>query len=202
MADTLDVLSLAEAKGAINMLASNNDHNSEIERQVTAVSRVIDDAVGPVVHRTVTAELHDTGREVRLRQAPVVSVSSVRVASGGAITTLSSVAFGAATDGYRADLDRGRLYRQWGGVDGDWDTASRIEVTYVAGRYATTAAVDALFKEAASAVLRRLWKREAGTWMQAAEFFNADDSPTAGFFRVARPTIDELLAGERPVLVG
>lgn len=205
MADLLDIITFAEAVAAINLAETNTGHDAEIARQVTAVSRIIDAKVGPVVQRTVTGELHDSGRVVRLRFAPVASVTQVRVASGGAITTLSSVAFGGATDGYRLNANLGLLFRQWGGVDGDWDSGSRVEVTYVAGRYATTAAVDARFKEVAAGVLRRLWKREAGAWAQSAEFFQALDEqggPTVGFYRVAKPLIDEMIDDQLPVLVG
>lgn len=196
MADTLDLLSLPEAKTALNI--AGEDHDTEIERQVTAVSRMIDAACGPVVQRTVTAEIHDGGVPVVYLQAPVVSVTLVRYASGGTITTYDPVEFGDTGDGYGIDLTSGRLYRRFGSSTGSW-SAGQIEATYEAGRFADTASVDARFKECAASVLRRLWKREAGTWAQSTEFFeNLDVQSSAqfGFFRVAKPIIDEMLWDE------
>lgn len=200
MADTLDILTLTEGKAAINMEASNTDHDDEIARQITAVSRMIDAACGPVVQRTITAEIHDGGVSALYLQSPVVSVSLIRYASGGSVETLDAVAFGASTSGYSIDLTSGRLLRRFGGSQGTWGTGSQIEATYVAGRYADTASVDARFKECAAAVLRRLWKREAGTWAQSSSFFEQlgdGDAPIGtGFFRVAKPIIDEMLWDE------
>lgn len=203
MADTLDLLTLAEGKTAINMSSTNDDHDTKLAQAITAVSRIIDDMCGPVVVRTVTTETHDvSGTTVRLARWPVTSITTVREARAGSISTLSAVAFGATTDGYLAptwsrdpSLLSGVLHRRrFGGV---YAWGSEVEVTYVAGRYATTSVVDARFKEAAGAVLRRLWKRESGVWAQSAQAF-ADDDPQAGsgFFRVAKPIIEEMLWDE------
>ncbi len=213
MADTLDVLSLADAKLAINMDAATATHNTVLARHITAVSRLIDDACGPVVIRTVTAEVHAGGAcSVLLRRRPVTSVSLVReVTSPGNVETLSAAAFGSATDGYYLPpwerdptLKSGVVKRQSYGSPIPWTRGEHtVEVTYVAGRYATTAAVDARFADAAGAVLRRLWKRESGAWAQAPGIFeSADSQADIGFFRVAKPIIEELLFDEiqhRPV---
>ena len=201
MADTLDILTLPEAKTAVNIDALNVDHDDEIAQHVTAISRIIDDECGPVVQRTITAELHDAGgARIYLRYAPVASVTTLREAAGSTITTLSSVAFGGTGDGY--SLKDGVLSRRVGGRVASWSYGDTVEVTYVAGRYASTAAVDAKFKSAASAILRRLWKREAGAWAQSPEWFEqlggGDASPIgSGFFRVAKPIIDEMLWREQ-----
>lgn len=202
MADTLDLLTLAEGKTAINI--STTDHDTELAMQITAVSRIIDEQVGPVVQRTITAEVHPPGPVVT-RYAPIVSVSLVRELVGTAATTRASVAWGGTTEGYYLDPSlNGRIYYTSGGTLSDWSNGL-VEVTYVAGRYATTVAVDARFKSCAGAVLRRLWKREAGTWAQSADFFesiDSNDTSSIGFYRVARPIIDEMLGDQRPVLVG
>lgn len=192
MADTLDVLTLNEAKAAVNIQTTNVDFDAELEQQVTAVSRMIDAACGPVVQRTITAELHDGNTTVIWpRYTPVASVTLVRSASGGTITTVTAVAFGGTGDGYT--LTGNRLTHS----SGRW-TGSQVELTYVAGRYATTAAVDARFKTCAASVLRRLWKRESGTWAQSSNFFETTDTVQSGsgFFRVAKPIIDEMLLDE------
>lgn len=197
MSDTLDILTLEEGRTAINMPTGTSDHDAEIAQQITAVSRMIDAACGPVVQRTVTAEIHDATSTLWLRHSPVVSVTLVRTAAGGTITTLDPVSFGGTTDGYTVDLTSGRLGRSYGGSVASWGYG-QVEVTYVAGRYATTAAVDARFKTCAASVLRRLWKREAGTWAQSADFLAdlGNDTPSLGFFRVAKPIIDEMLCDE------
>ena len=201
MADTLDILTLPEAKTALNIDALNVDHDDEIAQHVTAISRIIDDECGPVVQRTITAELHDGGgASIVLRHAPVASVTTLREAAGSTITTLTAVGFGETGDGY--SLKDGVLSRRFGGSVSSWTSGNALEVTYVAGRYASTAAVDAKFKAAAAAILRRLWKREAGAWAQSPEWFEqlggGNDTPIgSGFFRVAKPIIDEMLPRER-----
>lgn len=204
MADTLDILSLEEARAAINSSAVTK---ANLPAMVTAVSRVIDSLCGPVVVRTVTAELHAGGScVVHLRRRPVTSITTVREAQGpGNIVTLSAVAWGGATDGYFAPasvddptLKSGELYRKSAGADYPWHEGSHaVEVTYIAGRYATTSTVDERFKQAASSVLARLWKREAGTWAQSPTFLETSEAqPTGAFFRAVRPIVEELLVDE------
>lgn len=200
MADTLDVLTLAEGRLAVNAKADSTQHDETLRRHITAISRLLDDRCGPIVQRTITAELHRGGRcEVFLKRWPVVSVSLVRQASGGTITTVSAVAFGGTGDGYRVDLALGQLTRLGGGYSSAWPAGdSAVEVTYVAGRHATTSVVDARFKDAASAILRRLWKREAGAWAQSSTIFeDADLTAGSGFFRVAAPIINEMLGADQ-----
>jgi hypothetical protein len=199
VADTLDLLTLNEGKTAVNIPTVNTDHDTELAQHITAVSRIIDAECGPVVQRTITAEIHPGGGVVRLNYAPIVSVSLVREASGGSISNISAVAYGGSGDGYYIDPHlTGQIFRSYGGLRYGWDAGSEIEVTYVAGRYANTAAVDARFKACAASVLRRLWKRELGTWAQSSDFFETtSDSAGIGFFKVAKPIIDEMLRDQR-----
>lgn len=207
MADTLDVLTLAEAKTAINMTAANTDHDAELAMHITAVSRLLDRECGPIVQRTVTDELHnDPGDAVTLRYSPVASIGTVREAFPGDVSTLSAGTFGSSIDGYRAEPDwrggtllSGVLERQWQGHIGAWPCGAQVQVTYTAGRFTNTTTVDARFKDCAGMILRRLWKREAGTWAQSSDFFEALDVQTSslgGFFKIAKPIIDEMLWAE------
>lgn len=195
MADTLDILTLAEGHAAINLDVSSTSHDPELAQHITAVSRLIDAECGPVVNRTVTAEVH-SGGVLYTKYAPLVSVSLVRENKAGTLTTHSAVAFGGTTIGYYIDPSlTGRIYYASGGQFFDWPHTSQVEVTYIAGRAANTAAVDHRFKVCAASVLRRLWKRESGTWAQSSSFFE-DATPGVsdiGFFRVAKPVIDEML---------
>lgn len=195
MSDTLDVLTLPEGRDAINAKADNVEQDVRLARHITAISRLLDDRCGPVVQRTVTGELHGGCGPVLLKLWPVVSVDLVNEAAGSTITTVLPVSFGDTFAGYRVDLERGMLTRS----GSSWpDGADTVEVTYVAGRYEDTASVDPKFKDAAAAILRRLWKREAGAWAQSSTVFEvADDQIGTGFFRVAVPIIDEMLPLDR-----
>jgi hypothetical protein len=157
MADTLDVLTLAEAKAALNIPASNNDYDTELAQVVTAASRFIDDVFGPVVQRTITDERHDGyAGTVDLDHAPVVSITSVKEYSGGTASTLTAETETIAGT-YRVDLEQGIIYRRSTWVAYRFASQS-VVVTYVAGRAATTAAVDAKFKEAGAIAAIHLWQ--------------------------------------------
>lgn len=208
MADTLDVLTLSEGHKAINLSDATTEHDAELASFITAVSRILDKECGPVVQRTVTDELLDGGRrEVNLRLWPVSSITSVTEYSSGtsvaltAETVTSLPSSGYATDSYGSEpaLLSGRLIRRSNGSDTPFPAGRRnVKVTYVAGRYATTATVDARFKTCAASILRRLWKRESGTWAQSSAFFEGVDAQVSdvGFFKVAKPIIDEMLHDE------
>ena len=197
MADTLDVLTLPEAKAALNL--TGDTHDSEIALWVTAVSRRLDDACGPVVQRNVTEELHDGGAgSIWLHHPPVASVTSVSEFASTTETLLTAetnVTKPAA--GYLVDLAAGRVVRRSGGGAAVFAAgSSNVEVSYVAGRYATTAAVDAKFKAAAGAVLRRLWAREQGAWARGGDPFTEAGATGPGFFKALDPMIREFLADE------
>jgi hypothetical protein len=213
VADTLDVVTLAVTKAALGIADATTTHDVELARMITAVSRVMDDVVGPIVVRTVTTEQHRGGMPtIRLRRRPVTTVTTVReVTAPGSIATLSAVAWGAAGDGYEApafvrnpSLLSGALHRAVGGYNVCWKAA---EVTYQAGRYANTAAVDARFAEAATEVLRRLWRRETGVWLEDTNVYEEHlNQPPAdasgyrtGFFRAVKPIVCELLHDELDV---
>lgn len=161
---TLDVITLAEGRAAINMHASDTSQDTEIAAYITAVSLRLDQLVGPVVVRTVTAEVHDAyGATVQLDHYPVSSVTSVTEYVGATGTVLTAEAVGAATtaNDYTLDARWGILTRRSSATDVLWSLGrSRVVVTYVAGRFATTATVSQLFKTAATIMLAHLWRRE------------------------------------------
>ena len=205
MADTLDVLTLDEAKAAINMTAANDQHEGELELFITAVSRRFDELIGPVVNRTVT-EYHDGGVSIIWPyQTPVSTVTSLTEWDGSASTVLTADAFGVAgvTDGYLLESSPSyvhgtRLIRRSGGTNTYFTTGSRsIQLVYVAGRAATTEDVDSRIKAAAGMVLRRAWKREAGAWAQTPTFLtNTEESVGTGFYKVVDPVVHEWLGDE------
>jgi hypothetical protein len=150
VADPLDILTLVEAKAALRQGdATAND--TEIELLVTATSTVIDRGVGPVVRRTVNAETHDgEGHMTQLREWPVTTV-----------TTVTEDGITLPTTAYHVDLEKGQVWRRLSDWDYPWEIGrDNISVTYVAGRFATTASITPFYKAGARLLLRHLWRSE------------------------------------------
>ena len=202
MAELTDIISEAEALEAVNA-SDLGDHNPELMRRVTAVSQAIDAYCGPVVARTVT-EVHDGGESsVWLREYPVLTVTTVTEFDGTTQTVLTNESvFGTVggSVGYVLHSDGSRIERRSGGTAYRF-TTGQVQVVYQAGRFATTADVDELFKEAASDILRRVWKREGSAWAYSPDYFANTDEGAAvtgsGFFRAVEPMINEWLWHER-----
>lgn len=190
MSAATDLLSLADAQAAVRLSASNTIHAARLEGYVTAVSLAIDELVGPVVRRTVTGEQHPGGcGHVRLRRTPISSVTTVKVWDAGISTTLTgetlSVAGGylAEQDGDDPTLLSGTLRRRssWSSILWEYGT---VEVTYVAGRYATTSAVrGSRFHTAAVLTLKSMWQGETDTVAVVGEY----EQPISAFPRVVIP---------------
>ena len=206
MADgALVLLSRAEAYEAINDHESAASVSSQrdfevIDVWVPALSLRIDELCGPVVIRTVTDERHDGGVFViALRKSPASSVTSVTEYDVGVATVLTAEMDATLpADGYvRERLGQVTfINRRSSGYDYPFPHGRQnVKVTYEAGRHDTTAAVDAKFKMAASAILRRLWSREAGAWARGGNPFEADGMPP-GFFKAVDPMVQEFLSDE------
>lgn len=153
---TTDVLTQAEAQRILGV----ESKPESLARYVSAVSAQLDQLCGPIVTRTVTAEAHSGGVEViSLKYRPVSSVTSVTEYAGTVSTTLTAESNTAKTAAnYYLDAADGTIRRRYNGSD--WvfaDGRGNVVVTYVAGRAATTAAVDAKFKAAAAMMLRNVW---------------------------------------------
>lgn len=161
---TLDVLSEAESLAAVNAAATS----ATLTNLVTAVSQQLDKLCGPVVVRTITSELHDGGRPtILLRNLPVSSITTVTEYDGTTATTLTAETNATKTTsnylylGTVGALSSGRIVRRSNNADYVFPAGRRnVEVTYVAGRAATTSAVDAKFKQAAAMMLRNVWVSE------------------------------------------
>ncbi len=159
----LDIISLAEAKRAVNIAAANTDHDTEMASYVTAVSLAMDELFGPIVQREVV-EYHNGGGKVFLRGYPAASVVSVVERNGTMATTLTAEVFSAPTgNDYQIDLKTGVLRRRSGGGPARFAPGSQnIVVTYVAGRFSATNTVNARFKQGAAIMLAHLWRPEQG----------------------------------------
>lgn len=190
MSAATDLLSLADAQAAVRLSASNTIHAARLEGYVTAVSLAIDELVGPVVRRTVTGEQHPGGcGHVRLRRTPISSVTTVKVWDAGISTTLTGETL-SVKGGYLAEQDgddptllSGVLLRRssWSSIPWEYGT---VEVTYVAGRYATTSAVrGSRFHTAAVLTLKSMWQGETDTVAVVNEY----EQPVSAFPRVVIP---------------
>lgn len=165
MADTLDLLSLAEAKQAIGTALAGTDMDSAVATYVTAVSRLIDANCGPMVQRTITLEVHDGGQDtIRLTYNPAASITTVIEYQGTTAVTLTEETPGTAPDpGYLLDKVSGYVWRRAGGTDGKWyNGRHNVVVTYTAGRFTSTSTVDLRVKQAAGMLLRHLWAIQYG----------------------------------------
>lgn len=204
---TRDLLSLEEARRAVNLPNPANESTMDTDLQlfVTGISGRVDKLCGPVVQRDITGERHNGGRcKVLLTKQHVASVTSVVEWAGTTSTALTEETDAAKpSDGFLLDAGEGGIYawvwRRSGNGDATFPTGRlNVVVDYTAGRYENTEAVDETFKLAATAVLRRIWKREQSSWAQSPSFFEDTENPTAslGFFKAVDPMIKELLADE------
>lgn len=197
MADTLDIVTLAEAYRATNNPAATG-HDDELAQWITAVSRRIDKACGPVVQRTISNELHDGGTaRIRLDWDHVDSVTTLTEYVDTTGTTLSAETNASKpADAYMLETLGGVSWvrRRASGADDTFASGRKnIDVTYVAGRYADTASVDGLFKMAVGSILRRLWARDAGAWARGGDPF---DTGSQAFFDAFKQSMKEFLADE------
>lgn len=175
MSDALDVLTIAEARIAVGQ-GTDTSKDTPLAAWVTAVSRQLDRLCGPVVKRTITAEQHSgTWRHpwIDVDYAPIYSTPAITITeytNAGVAQVLSAEDFDTKpTAGYRLTRRRAggytaRIERRSSG-NCSWFEDS-VVITYDAGRSADTAAVDALFKQAASMMLRAAWVGEQASGTQ------------------------------------
>ena len=206
MADTLDILTLDEAKRALNIPLADTSFDTEVASYVTAVSQRLDDLCGPVVNRTITAETHDGGGEyIFPNYTPVASVTTVTQYLSGTATVLAAEDFDTSTTndylltgvGTHAAMIRRRS--SWS--DSVFPAGrANVLITYVAGRFATTAAVSPKFKQGAAKMLSVMWKGDQGAGTVT---FGAPETEDLGIIGFAIPrAVLELLAEEiRPKVI-
>lgn len=160
-----DLLTYDEAATALNVSAASSALADDLENYISAVSLAIDSIVGPVVYRAIEEEVHDGGcRAVFTRYRPVAEISSVVERAGSIEATVEAEDFASPTANDLVLRGRaGIIYRRSGGSDCRWATGrGNVMVSYVAGRFEDTAAVDERFKAAARMMLSHLWRREQG----------------------------------------
>lgn len=206
MSDTLDVVTLAEAKALLNIGASDTTKDTALALKITAVSRRLDRLCGPIVQRTVTDEVHPGGcPSIRVRRWPVASFTTVTEYDATVSQTLTLEDFDTQpTDGYLPErwestptaVFNGVIWRRASGC-GSWFPCGpeAVKVTYVAGRAANTAAVDAVFKEAAGIALKNVWRTMESAVQSLGEFdVPAQNFPVSMVTKAVRDAIqDEII---------
>ena len=209
MADTLDVLTLTEGKTAVGIASSDTSQDTPLAAKITAVSRRLDQLVGPVVRRTITGEVHEGGRhEIRVRFYPVYSFTTVTEYRDTNATVLTLEDYDTQpADAYVPErwststaVYNGCVERRSNGWRYTFPPGPEaVRVTYVAGRYADTASVDALFKEAAGVMLKNSWRPTEASALLVGEF----EVPAQNFPRFGVPNyVRDLLADEWVQLPG
>ena len=188
MADTLDILTLTEAKAALNVAASDTSVDTELAQVVTAASRMVDSVYGPVVAREVTKLVTAPAGTVWLERP--AAVTSVTEYHSGTATVLTAEDFDTAGT-YRLDTTTGALTRRSSWSDSYW-SAHELVVVYTSGRYADTASVDEKFKEAAVVCLIHLWQHRGAN--SGAGSFGGDGAPFGGVPFSSKQLRDKLIS--------
>lgn len=202
MADTLDIVTLAEAKTALSIESTNTTQDTTLATVITTVSRKFDRAIGPTVQRSITSERHDGGQWwIELAWGPVSAVSAVTEYQGTTAVLLTNETVGTnPNDGFYAEpydpdpsLLSGVIVRRVSG----WDSAfyrgrGNVTVGYLAGRSIATTAVDARIKEAALITIRNVWR----SYEQSIGGVDEYDVPSQSFPGFAIPNAAQQLVSE------
>lgn len=123
----MPLTSLPEAKAYMGVTTTAND--AEIALLVEQADGVVQNHAGPALQQATFVERHVGGPVVLLHRYPIVSITSVSTVYSGTVTAADVSSYGIA------DAELGEIFTP---------SASRVEVTYVAG-FATppAEAVDA-----------------------------------------------------------
>jgi hypothetical protein len=207
MADLLDLLTIEEARAAVGLSTFDTGSDGRLAGLVTAVSRMIDVEFGAMVSRSATVVVDGASEFLSEFGSPVVlgvirgrGRTAVTVSPWPVLSVTSIVEDGvtlSASDYRVVPNGQGRIQRRnASGLIGWASGFQNITITYQAGRYATTAAVDGRVKEAARITLRNLWR---STQLSAGDF-GEYETPAANFPRFALPNaVAELLFDMRRV---
>jgi hypothetical protein len=150
------VLPLQDAKDQLNIPQTVTTYDAELAAYIATIETSLEGVTGgPIVNRTITAERQEmTSYQtvISVRQRPLVSVTSVTSASGGAIDISA---------GLDIDANAGTFRRKLGlpfyGPFFQW--LPQVNVTYVAG-WGTS--VPAAFNLFARIVLAHMWETQHG----------------------------------------
>jgi hypothetical protein len=149
------VLPLQDAKDQLNIPQSSTASDAELQSFIATIESSLKRYTGgPIVNRTVTerAEMMSNQTVILVRQRPLVSVTSITSASGGAIDISA---------GLDLDVNAGTIRRKLGlpfyGPFFSW--LPQVTVIYVAG-WGTS--VPAAFNSASRIIIQHLWDSQHG----------------------------------------
>jgi hypothetical protein len=183
------VLPLADAKDALNIPQTVTTSDAEITAYVATIRGCLERMTGgPLVNKTVTerSEMQSFQTVIPVRQRPLVSVTSITGAGGGAIDISA---------GLDLDVNAGLIRRQLGlpfyGPFFSW--LPQVTVVYVAG-WGTS--VPSAFGVASRIILQNLWDTQHGPSVRPS--MGADEMVTFPGFGFAIPNqAAELLNGSQ-----
>lgn len=156
-ADPGYILSLAEAKAALNIPITHTADDEDIRSLSEAVTRVIEDyRKEAVVRRTVTERLTaQSSRSILLGTAPIISLTSI--SSNGYTYP--------PTDLEIADATTGQVNTTGASFTGD------LDAVYVVGQ----PVIPANYTEAAKIILKHLWQTQQAPGMGSRVFGGGED---------------------------
>jgi hypothetical protein len=186
----VSVLPLADAKDALNIPQATTGYDPEIQQYVATIGSCLERMTGgPLVNRSITerAEMMAGQTVITVRQRPLVSVTAVASASGGAIDI---------SGGLDIDTNAGTVRRKLGypfyGPFFVW--LPQVQVTYVAG---WGSAVPAAFGTAARIILQNLWETQHGPSARPSMGAQSDMVTMPGFGFAIPNQAAELLEGSQ-----
>jgi hypothetical protein len=185
------VLPLQDGKDALNIPQATTTYDTEIAAYIATIESCLERYTGgPVVNKTITSERTEMmtfQTVIPVRQRPLVSVTSITSASGGAIDISAGLDLDA-----NAGLIRRKLGLPFYGPFFQW--LPQVTVTYVAG-WGTS--VPAAFGVAARMILQHLWNTQHGP-SQRPSMLGGEDTVTLPGFGFAVPNqAAELLNGSQ-----
>jgi hypothetical protein len=193
---TEDLLTAAEARRFVNLGTLDTTRGTLLAQYVTAASRALAKACGTIIYGTVTGELQSGGRSnVWTDRHPVAQVVQVVEYDSTTAATLTAETNTTKPDqAYIVDLASGKITRRSGNATGIFPVGiDNVSITYVAGRFASTSAVDDRWKTACGLVLKNMWRAQEFGTGTVDEF----DVPQASFPRFTIPnSVKELLGDE------
>jgi hypothetical protein len=183
------VLPLQDGKDALNIPQATTTYDTEMQSFIATIESNLERATGgPLVNRAVTerTEMMSGQTVIVVRQRPLVSVTAIASASGGAIDISA---------GLDIDTNAGTIRRKLGypfyGPFFLW--LPQVQVTYVAG-WGTS--VPAAFNSFARIVLQHLWTSQHGPSQRPS--MGGEEMATIPGFGFAVPNLAaELLNGSQ-----
>jgi len=149
------VLSLQDSKDMLNIPQATTTYDAELDAMIATVETSLEGMTGgPLVNRSVTERSEMTSMQtvIQVRQRPLVSVTQILSASGGAIDISA---------GLDIDPNAGTIRRKLGlpfyGPFFQW--LPQVNITYVAG-WGT--AMPAAFNLAGRIIVAHLWQTQHG----------------------------------------